>query len=102
MSSNSSSWFTQIVAATDVGSPVCKCQGGLLIVLKRNLLRQHHVANRKLPFRPKAIRNGPHAAFVQLVHSHLVSGPDAITLAAVPASQFEIAMVFILCELGWR
>ena len=74
----------------------------MLIVLKRNLLRQHHVANRKFPFRPKAIRNRPHTAFVQLVHIHLVSGADAITLAAVPAIQFEIAMFFILCELGWR
>ena len=84
-------------------SPVCYCEGGLLIVLKRNLLRQHHVANGKFAFRPKAIRNRPHAAFVQLVHIHLVSGPDAVTLAAIPSGQFEIAMVlFPAPKLGSR
>ena len=95
-------WFIQIVAATDEGFPGLLMRGRPAHRSQAQLLRQHHVANRKPPFRPKAIRNRSHAAFVQLVHIHLVSGPDAITLAAVPASQFEIDMFFKLCELGWR
>ena len=84
------------VSATSVGHR----EGGLLIILKRDLLRQHNVADWKFPFRTETPRNRAHPVFVQLVHVHLTCGADAIMLTAVAARYFEIAIFFILCELG--
>src|SRR3954464_10776124 len=81
---------------------VGESKADLRTVFERNLLGQHHVAKRRLPFRPKAIRNRPRAVLVQLVHVHLTCGADSIMLAAVSARYFEIVILIILRDLGRR
>ena len=81
-------------------APVRHCEGGLLIILKRDLLRQHNVADRKGPLRAEAPSDSAQALFVELVHIHLTGLADAITLAAVAARHLEMPMILILCELS--
>ena len=68
------------------------CERGLLIVLKSDFLRQHDVADWKLPFRTEAPSDRTHAMFVELVDIHLMCSADAIALAAVAARHFEVPM----------
>ena len=83
-------------------SSVRHAERGLLIVLKSDFLRQHDVADWKLPFRTEAPSYRAHAMFVELVHIHLMCAAYAITLAAVAARYFEVAIFFILRELSRR
>jgi hypothetical protein len=49
-------------------APVGHSEGGLLVIFKRYLLRQHNVADREVPLGAEAPSGSAFAVFVELVH----------------------------------
>ena len=82
-------------------SAVRHCEGGSLVILKCDLLRQHKVADGKVPLGAETPGGRACALFIELVDIHLAGTSDAITFAAMAARYFEITIIFVLGELHW-
>ena len=81
-------------------APVGHSEGGVLVIFKCYLLRQHNVADREVPLGAEAPSGSAFAVFVELVDIHRMGAANAVMLAAVAARHFEMPVLFVFFELS--
>jgi hypothetical protein len=74
-------------------------EGCLFVGLERDLLREHHVPDREVTVGSETPDGDQRTMFAEFIDVHMSGTPNAVSLAAVGAHHFEMAISLVLSEL---